>query len=552
MHIQGVQKQLREFAAARDWQSFHSPKNLAMALMVEAAELLELFQWLTTEQSHTLTQCPVDKEKVEDEIADVMLYLLQLADRTGVDLESAVRQKLTKNAVKYPAKHLEPALSKPKVHVLVDCENVCPDSAALKLLEPAVTDVWLFHAPAQRLDVEHHQKAFGANSVTLVERTGTGRNALDFQLSYYAGYLMARQPEARFVVVSNDKGYDPMLEHARKLDFQAQRCGYQKPPVTQTTVPKPVARKKEAKTAASKAAGRVEGSSKNSSIQLDKAAVPRTAVAPSAAQIAHRMHKDLKQMAAQQRPELWQALERLALSHITQPMAEPLALAHKACRLLMLRRIVAQDVHTGQLHYDLALRVDTSTNAAHTALVAAPMPVVPMEINQAQLCVQVPLLGPAKMQGSPATNDKRSLKSSTLKIQSALQKTKANRPVQRESLMWWIHNQLDHPLPVTVTAEKVCAALQSQQWVKIARSGVVSYPQWDTDATLPIKPLLSAMPTKAVTKKPVAKPKAAVKKSAIAQQQATAKKQAAARKQPADKKQAVTKQAAAKKRFQCL
>ena len=86
MHLKTLQSRLREFAAARDWQPFHTPKNLAMALMVEAAELLELFQWLTTEQSHTLTKDPQDKERVGDEMADVLLYLLQLADHTGVDL----------------------------------------------------------------------------------------------------------------------------------------------------------------------------------------------------------------------------------------------------------------------------------------------------------------------------------------------------------------------------------------------------------------------------------------------------------------------------------
>lgn len=153
MNIKAMQKRLRDFAAAREWQSFHSPKNLAMALMVESAELLELFQWLTTEQSHTLTQVPQDREKVADEIADVMLYLLQIADRTGVDLEEAVEQKLIKNAQKYPAKHQESDPPGPKVHLLVDWENVKPDADALKQLVPEGTDVWLFHPPAQHMDV---------------------------------------------------------------------------------------------------------------------------------------------------------------------------------------------------------------------------------------------------------------------------------------------------------------------------------------------------------------------------------------------------------------
>ena len=107
MDLKALQARLRDFAIARDWQPFHSPKNLAMALMVESAELLELFQWLTTEQSNTLTRDAADKERVGDEIADVLLYLLQLADRTGVDVEEAVERKLRKNAEKHPPKHPE-------------------------------------------------------------------------------------------------------------------------------------------------------------------------------------------------------------------------------------------------------------------------------------------------------------------------------------------------------------------------------------------------------------------------------------------------------------
>ena len=103
MDVNALQRQLRDFAAARDWQPYHSPKNLAMALMVEAAELQELFQWLTPEESQQLTADPAHKERVGEEIADVLLYLLQLADHTGVDLHDAVERKLVKNAIKHPA-----------------------------------------------------------------------------------------------------------------------------------------------------------------------------------------------------------------------------------------------------------------------------------------------------------------------------------------------------------------------------------------------------------------------------------------------------------------
>jgi NTP pyrophosphatase (non-canonical NTP hydrolase) len=91
---------LREFAAERDWDQFHSPKNLATALAVEAAELLEPFQWLTEEQSRTLDE--KRRAAVADEIADVQIYLIRLADKLDVDLLQAVRAKIVRNAEKYP------------------------------------------------------------------------------------------------------------------------------------------------------------------------------------------------------------------------------------------------------------------------------------------------------------------------------------------------------------------------------------------------------------------------------------------------------------------
>ncbi len=91
---------LRAFAAERDWDQFHSPRNLAAALAVEAAELLEPFQWLTDEQSRELST--EARAAVEQEMADVLLYLVRLADKLGVDLEQAARTKIALNAEKYP------------------------------------------------------------------------------------------------------------------------------------------------------------------------------------------------------------------------------------------------------------------------------------------------------------------------------------------------------------------------------------------------------------------------------------------------------------------
>jgi dCTP diphosphatase len=91
---------LRQFAADRDWDQFHSPKNLAMALSVEAAELMEHFQWVKEAESAEVSA--ERREKVAEEIADVLLYLIRLADKMNVDLSFAARAKLELNAKKYP------------------------------------------------------------------------------------------------------------------------------------------------------------------------------------------------------------------------------------------------------------------------------------------------------------------------------------------------------------------------------------------------------------------------------------------------------------------
>ncbi len=93
---------LRAFAKKRDWEKYHSPKNLAMALSVEVAEIVELFQWMTEKQSRKL-----NKEKIEElkeEIGDVMIYLTKLADKFGIDVIDAAEKKLRINEKKYPAK----------------------------------------------------------------------------------------------------------------------------------------------------------------------------------------------------------------------------------------------------------------------------------------------------------------------------------------------------------------------------------------------------------------------------------------------------------------
>lgn len=99
-----LRQRLQAFARARDWERFHSPKNLSMALIVEAAELLEHFQWLTEEQSARLP--PEVHRAVEEELADVLIYLVRLADLLGVDLLVAAQRKIALNEKKYPAEEV--------------------------------------------------------------------------------------------------------------------------------------------------------------------------------------------------------------------------------------------------------------------------------------------------------------------------------------------------------------------------------------------------------------------------------------------------------------
>ena len=100
-YLTDLQQRLREFAIERDWEQFHAPKNLAMALAVEAAELMEHYQWMSEQQSEQLA---ADKlEEVGFEVADVFIFTVRLADRMGIDLADLVERKIKLNAKKYPA-----------------------------------------------------------------------------------------------------------------------------------------------------------------------------------------------------------------------------------------------------------------------------------------------------------------------------------------------------------------------------------------------------------------------------------------------------------------
>lgn len=183
---------------------------------------------MTPEQSQAAGTDAALRERVADEVADVLLYLVQIADHTGVDLKRAVGRKLVKNDRKHPP--VRPGLpwgssgpAQVETHVLVDWENVRPNDTDIRALVPEVTDVWLFHGPGQKA-VGARLASFG-DRLTLVKTSRAGKNSLDMHLSFYMGHIAACRPEARFVVISNDQDYLPMLEHAAERGFAARLIG---------------------------------------------------------------------------------------------------------------------------------------------------------------------------------------------------------------------------------------------------------------------------------------------------------------------------------------
>ncbi|MGW7452367.1 nucleotide pyrophosphohydrolase [Streptomyces sp. NPDC054787] len=97
-----LQRRLADFAAARGWEPYHTPKNLAVALSVEASELVEIFQWLTPEQSAKVMERPESAQRVADEVADVLAYLLQFCEVLGVDVLDALAAKIDRNELRFP------------------------------------------------------------------------------------------------------------------------------------------------------------------------------------------------------------------------------------------------------------------------------------------------------------------------------------------------------------------------------------------------------------------------------------------------------------------
>lgn len=100
--IAALKQRILCFAQERDWEQFHSPKNLSMALAAEAAELMEHFLWATPEASKAIAQDTAKRKKIEEELADVVIYALEFANMTGIDVAAVIEAKMEANAAKYP------------------------------------------------------------------------------------------------------------------------------------------------------------------------------------------------------------------------------------------------------------------------------------------------------------------------------------------------------------------------------------------------------------------------------------------------------------------
>ncbi|MFG2176260.1 nucleotide pyrophosphohydrolase [Streptomyces niveus] len=125
LDVQALQRRLVEFAAARKWEPYHTPKNLAAALSVEASELLEIFQWLTPEQSARVMEDPGSAHRVRDEVADVLAYLLQFCDVLGIDALTALSEKIDRNELRFP-----PHGDQPSGHAPGPAPEIAPGPAA--------------------------------------------------------------------------------------------------------------------------------------------------------------------------------------------------------------------------------------------------------------------------------------------------------------------------------------------------------------------------------------------------------------------------------------
>lgn len=113
--IAELQQSIRDFVKARDWDQFHTPKNLAMSVAIEAGELMEVFQWTTTEEANDPVFVEQHRAEVEDEVADVLIYVLSLANKCEIDIPTIVRRKMARNDVRFPPNRVKGRLPDPEM-----------------------------------------------------------------------------------------------------------------------------------------------------------------------------------------------------------------------------------------------------------------------------------------------------------------------------------------------------------------------------------------------------------------------------------------------------
>jgi hypothetical protein len=185
----------------------------------------------------------------------------------------------------------------------LDYENVQPTEVELRAMVPEATRVWVFHGPHQK-QVEQRFASFGTG-MTTVPISKTGKNALDFHLSFYMGYIASRNQQAKFVVVANDKGYEPMLEHAKVLGFAVRQHGHARSaePVVQKVVANAAPR--PAVPAAKKATEKKAPAKKAASKPIAKAPVPKKVAAKKTSPkkaVAKKVQPPAKNKAAKASP----------------------------------------------------------------------------------------------------------------------------------------------------------------------------------------------------------------------------------------------------------
>ena len=507
MDYPALQARLRSFAAARDWQSRHTPKNLATALTVESAGLLEMFQWMTLSESRGVVRDPTHKERVARGIADVLLCLLQMADQTGVDLSDAVEHTLRAKALRHPPKHpeLEPhmpaaavaglsAPTAPRVHLFVDWENVQPKGDELQALVPQGTDVWLFHGPHQTVDAVSHRQLYGPGHVTLVQRTGKGKNALDFQLAYYVGYISAnisaRQSKGMLVVISNDQGYEPMLAHARELGFDAQQRGFRRvqlplaaPVVTETPVvlkSAPLPPPPEPPSAANPEA------EKTTLTSTAKAVAPQPSPSKAVPTRTQATRADMQQLLVQldrlspsHRPAQKDALLVLLQSWLGEPSARSPRTSHALAQLQARKRVV---VKGEAVSYPPLAAAETASKksaapTAHPKAGAAKKATASKASEQPPAPEKSIASAPPKPPVSPAgkTAAKAAHPPTTAQVARAvlvsLQKMTKNKPRQRSGLLKHIQTHAARAEDPTAMAQRVLSLLEARKDVGAASDG---------------------------------------------------------------------------------